>query len=356
MRFSSLALVAAILVSSLIIGGCDPCEPGDSVNSQSELYFSAKSIDSDKLSVYGIDSDGNGLRKIAGEAKIFSGAAIDGKLVFITETEDEREIFTVKESGGEPVFALADDIFGEFDAPLIDRAATSIAFVYGQSDFETLFVSDVDGNLGEDVSTSYYDGYFPAFSDGGEYIAFLEKSGADAARFVIYDLRNSPPNAIRTVPLDFDRNEKSIKSAIDWNYSKNEIVFSTDKSEIESTIYFLNFDSGTLDSLEILDLGAESPNLGPDGAVAFVSKSGDLWITKDGKFFKISETEPDETYAYPEFSPAGDKLVALVRPKSPPSDAGTLKIIEIDRNADYKKIEETILIDRAERAFWNLNY
>jgi Tol biopolymer transport system component len=341
--------VFCLLIIAISQGCCNVCDPVEgNINKPSEIWLTARSLNSDQPSVFGINSDGSGLKEIIGNATIFSAPSKSGKFALLRSKSATEIVVLSYDSKSDSLIQIAsDNYYSSVNLPVISPDGAFIAFVAGK---DSLLLAK--GTLHEPLSDNFCPGTLPTFSPDGSMVAFIEgDSLSEPLRVKILKTANTKQIFFEKQFSFGIRNHKGVPS-VDWSGDGSLIAYTiTDEVEKSDVVYIHNSDTYA-SGYKMIDFGAFNPVISPDKkSFAFVANDLNIWtrnISNDPRYFRLTNIDTTyETCNYPKWSPdAKDVLYIRFAKNKPEGFNGALSLANIEKKSNY------LILNNVFRAFW----
>ncbi len=357
MRWMLLIIMGLMLLSLQSCPECIPPEP--SIQTDSDVIFVGKSLNSNKPGVFLVNNDGTNLHELIPNATIYSPVSKDGKIAFLREINQSKiQLMKYSLRNNDLEFPIDDSSYPEKMYAIRSNNGNKITF----------FTKNKEIVVGEN-GVWYSEKYdicpktLPVFSPDSRYIAFFIGDSLEAPlRINIIDSDN-PGILVDYKELAFGVSGLPGLAKLDWSH-QDLILYSYTKTENIDIIGVWNLENPSK-SFEIElkeNLGAFNPILSPDRTkILFTARDGNLWIrnftedTLNPAFWEdLTRVDEGEFLAYPQWSKDGRRILYTRYFKNRINDeySGKLEILE---NVGTDSMRIRIICDGVRQAFWRDN-
>lgn len=330
-------LFCGILVS-IIANACNVCDNSGakSETKPSEIYFTAKLLNSSSTAVYGINSDGSDLKVILNDSELHCAPSRDGKIIVLKGlAAGSRTIDLYDLKSGKSKEILSAITTNNYLYPgITDNSAK----VFVQIGFEKVLLIDLQTNSKQELIYSITHKIMPAFSPNSKMLAFLVDGidnynkrlkvvSADNPNQVIYDVK---------VPYQIDTNDSYSNYRLNWSADNNNVYISVKDSGV-SKIARINLTDNMVALLKFESVIAYDPIPAQIGNyLLFADINGSLQKAipnSDGSyaFTYLVQVNLDEICKYYNFNKTESALIYTKSNKSNPLQfAGNLYVADLN--------------------------
>ncbi|MFH1049644.1 MAG: hypothetical protein V1779_01795 [bacterium] len=345
-------LLIFLCLSLMAIQGCPDCDlPVKNDIPDSDIIFSGRSLNGANPGVYSVKLNGEYLTEIIEFGVIYSAVSNDNNIVFWSKRDNNSDSLSRYNLENRTVYTLIDQgTFPNINYPIISKDGKHIAFFAGYKEV----VIGSGGPAWEVKEYPICPYTLPVFSPDGNYLAFLEGDGLEAALRINVVSSNDPGILVYSKELSFGIIGQRGEATLDWTH-QDVIVYSyTVHDKLDHVgVWDLNNDARSY-TINVANEGAYNPIVSPDKTKIIVTdKRGNLWkrdFTSDtlgtpwGQLTSVGE---NEYILYPVWSEDGKSILYTKRFKNN-SDiySGNLEILDI-------KTEKTrVICNNVYRGFW----
>ncbi len=269
-------LICSILIPIIAVA-CNVCDNSGTPaeTKPSELYFTAKLLNSSTTAVYGANKDGSELKVILNDCELHCAPSQDGKLIILKGVSiglQTVDLFDIKTGKLREMLSSANN---NYKNPGITPNGKK---AFAQVGFDKIIIIDLITNAQKELVYKINHQTIPAFSPNSEMLAILEDSDDNINRILKVVSTNNPDDVLSniTIPYQIDSNNSYFVSRLNWSSDSKYIYFSVKVADVNK-VARINLTNNTSELLDFGNLSAFEPLPVTDNKyIAFVDMNGSL--------------------------------------------------------------------------------